>query len=196
MSLVLGVYQVSALFPWLNKYRILEKEEPDNADDLELEAEGSPSDDAFEAMLPFERRLSVKEAEKNEPPTPRSNLMSKFQSLRSSFKDLEGVPPTSLKKLPTSRRRASRTSMRSSLLVQELDGAQQGELQRTNVELEMKIINLESENSELQVEIEQLRQDLGRRNTSANTTDNLHEMQARSVSLGLQNSIQTQQQRK
>lgn len=157
---------VAACFPWLNKYRILEKDAPDKVDDLELEAEGSPSDDAFEAVLPFERRLSAQEVEQqSELPAPRSTLMSKFQSLRSSFKDLEDVPPASLTKQPSSRRRSSRASRRSSLLLQELGGAQQGELQRRNVELEMKVIDLESENNELQAEIEQLSQDLGHRKT-------------------------------
>ena len=178
---------VSALFPWLNKYRILEKDTPD-VDDLQLEVQDEPFEEAFESVLPFERRLSAEYAARSEPPPPRSDLMTKFQSLRSSFKSVDDAPPSSLDKPRTQRRRTSRRSTRGSLLANELDGAQQGELQRRNAELELKLIDLESENHELQAENEQLRQDLGQRKTnrfhSANNTDDLHQMAKKSSSLG------------
>lgn len=179
---------VSALFPWLNKYRILERDEPDKVDDLELEVhDATANDGAFEAVLPFERALSANavelESSATEPPKRPSHLMTKFQSLRTTFNDTNDASRASLKKQPTKRRLSSRASTRGSLLVQQLDGTQ-GELQQRNVELEVKVVGLESNVKELEAEVDRLRQELGARKTkrfqSANNTDDLHDLRAKS----------------
>jgi chaperonin cofactor prefoldin len=185
---------VSALFPWLNKYRILEQDEPSEVEDLKLDVhdetiDESANDGAFEAVLPFERAHSENamdvQRRATEPPTRPSHLMTKFQSLRHTFNDTNDASPASLNKQPTKRRLSSRASARGSLLVQQLDGAQ-GELQQRNAELEVKVVGLQSNIKELEAEVERLRQELGARKTkrfqSANNTDDLHDLEAKSGS--------------
>jgi len=181
---------VFALFPWLNKYRILERDEPGLADDLELAVQAEYADEgAFETVLPFDRSESDKEVGQSGTVAEKrpSNLMTKYQSLRKTFKDEEDTPPKSPEKHPAQRRLTSRASARGSLLVQQLDGTQQGELQQRNAELEVKVVGLESTVKDLETEIDKLRKELGKRKTaqfqSANNTDDLHELNVKGGSL-------------
>lgn len=160
---------VLALFPWLNKYRILEKEEPDVADELELDVEA-------EDVLPFER--THLDQSDGAPPKRPSSLMKKFQSVRSTFKDGDDGASASFQKRPSLL--STRASMRGSLLVEELEVTRQSELQQHYTDLELKVVDLRSENEGLQAEVERLRQELGHRKTirfqSANNTEDLHQM--------------------
>lgn len=181
---------VCALFPWLNKYRIIEQEDHKEIDDLELVIHKETTDDAaFEAILPFERALSANDVGNSTTTAHKrpSDLMEKFQSVRTNFKDADTSPQaTSLTKQPTQRRLTFRASTRGTLLAQQLDGVQQGDIEERNAELELKVVSLESNIEDLQVEIEKLRHELGVRKTkrfqSANSTDDLHEMKLRGSS--------------
>lgn len=148
---------VCALFPFLNKYRILEKNElPDEVeDDLELAVRDADMDEgAFEAVLPFERAhvadqfdQGVTEQSEKDPDNKRpSHLMAKYQSLRSTYKDAGCEPQSSVAKQPTQRGSSLRSSQRTSLTdVQELDIAQQVELQQRNSELQREVERLREE---------------------------------------------------
>lgn len=165
---------VCALFPWLNKYRIIEKDEPQLADDLDPAVQGEHvNDDEFEAVLPFGQ-----DGKDPDVGTRQSSLMTKYKSLRHNFNDAEDEEKQSMK-TRTSRNRAS---MGASLLAQQLNGSvQQGVLQEKNDQLELQVVSLQTDVENLEAEVAKLKKRLRREkskrqlaNSNADLNDTAH----------------------
>lgn len=154
---------VYALMPWLNKYRITRNH---------IAAEEVTEDTVRFLSV---RNMYYKDDDDDDDDSDAreeapSSLMSRFQSLRTSFE------PEELEKLPAPanlmrRSLTGKNSKRASLLVKELESKQVDELEQEKKELREEVIDLSGQVLNLQDEIKRLQSLLQERKESTEVVD-------------------------